>query len=227
MPRYSPRTGLLSTYQVGPFSTPHLYLTWGGPLPGNEQWTCGVRLAPTSAQSEAQAVSAAAALLPDYVTPLKAWFISAQSMISSTCRMNWVKCNAIGTDGEYIEDTTNEAAFADIYGSVGMAVPNQIALAISLITGFNRGPAHRGRFFSPMPAIAVGADGLIAAADRNYTKTSAETLLAGINNQSAVWDVHVMSRKAGAPAHRSVSGIEVGRVLDTQRRRRNKLPETY
>jgi hypothetical protein len=135
----------------------------------------------------------------------------------------------INTSGHYALQTTFEQVVADVGGggTGGNLFPNQVALAISLTTAVTRGAAHRGRFYMPMPNITVVSDGLIAAANRDAVKGSADTFLAAINAVSANYDVAVFSRKAGNPAHRLVTGIEVGRVLDTQRRRRRQLVETY
>ncbi|HEY9013483.1 MAG TPA: hypothetical protein VIM84_00255, partial [Gemmatimonadales bacterium] len=51
--------------------------------------------------------------------------------------------------------------------------------------------------------------------------------LTQMNASSTEFRVGVYSRKSGAPVHRLVTGVHVGRVLDTQRRRRRKLRELY
>jgi len=62
----------------------------------------------------------------------------------------------------------------------------------------------------------------------NTTKTFLEAIsdVPGVDLPSSPGAV-VMSRKAGAPTTRIVTGVDVGRVLDTQRRRRRSLPESY
>jgi len=212
-------------YEAGPFSEAHLYLQWGGKLPGNEQWSCGMRLYGTPGT----AVADAATLLDDMTSPLSTFHEAANSHIASTAKLSFIKLNAIGTDGQYIEDTTNQTILADLAGgaSAGAAHPNQVALVVSLTTGFSRGPAHRGRFYMPLPVIPVASDGLVSDSDRDQVQVTAAALLAGINATNATWKVGVFSRKLGAPGRRAVTGVEVGRVLDTQRRRRRSLVEGY
>ena len=75
--------------------------------------------------------------------------------------------------------------------------------------------------------MVVGADGRIDPGEVTVVKNAFNTLLTDLNAIDAGFKVAVMSRKAGAAIGRNVTGVEIGRVLDTQRRRRNKLAEAY
>lgn len=225
MPRYSPSTGALSTYQVGPFDSTHIYVQWGGKLPGGEQWSCGFRMWKAAGSTPADAT----ALLVPISAAIATYHQGNTTLISGAAKLSYVKVNAIGTDGKYIGQGTTEALYADA-GGAGPNIPphpNQVALAISLVTGYSRGPAHRGRFYMPLPMFAVAADGLISDEDRDYARAAAQTLRTSVNSNASSHVMVVMSRKAGAPGHRAVTGIEVGRALDTQRRRRRSLVEDY
>jgi len=226
MTRYSPRTGLPTTYQAGPFDSSHIYLQWGGKLPGGEQWSCGLRLYkpdPSSAEVDA------ALNINAYKTAIQTYHAGGTACSSQAAKLSYVKSNSIGTNGKYSTPTTNQVIVADVGGGGAILAPHptQVALAISLVTGFSRGPAHRGRFYIPLPTFLPDANGLISVADRDGAKTAATTLLTALNAVTGGWKVGVFSRKAGAPGHRAVTGIEVGRVLDTQRRRRRSLTELY
>lgn len=212
-------------YIQGPFNGPHMYLQWGGTLPGGDQWSCGLRMAPTAAytpeNSPTQLATAAAAV--------EAFHTRADSMISPRAVLTFTKFNLVDVNGHYAAQTTQEHAHANLPGAgVVAATPvNQVALAVSLVTGFSRGPAHRGRFFLPLPAISIQADGTINDAAREMVRSSAQTFIDALNGVSTGLDVAVFSRKLGQASHRVVTGIEIGSVLDTQRRRRNKLKEKY
>lgn len=214
------------SYTAGPFGSNHLYLQWGGKLPGNEQWSCGVRLARIG--SGPWAGTDAAGMLAGAFAAISAFHTRATSQISNYCYLTHVKLNEIGTDGLYTQPGTNEATVADT-GGVGatMRYPNQIALVATLRTGFSRGPAHAGRFYIPMPSMAVATDGTISTTDRDNVEASLATLRTNLNALSANYTLGVLSRKAGAPAQRAVTEIQVGRVLDTQRRRRRSLNEAF
>lgn len=225
MTRYSPRTGLPTQYQAGPFDSSHLYLQWGGKLPGGEQWSNGLRMAAAGASTSLDPEGMIAAC----ATAVQAWHVHADSCIHPLAKLSFVKLNYIDPSGHYAEDQTFEQVIADVAGGGTSTVytANQITLAVSLTTGVSRGVAHRGRFYMPLPTPYVQVDGLISTADRNKIKARADVLLAALNAVSSNYDVAVFSRKAGHPAHRLVTGTEIGRVLDTQRRRRNKMTELY
>jgi len=212
-------------YLPGPYNTPHLYLQWGGKLPGNEQWSCGLRIAPTVTG----AVTMGPTDLNTCVIQLSMTHANAATGISPLAKLSFVKLNIIGTDGHYAGSATNEQVVADVAGggSASTIYPNQVAMAVSLTTGFSRGPAHRGRFYLPLPSIPVDANGSISAGAASGVAAQIDELIATLNGLQAGQKVSVMSRKLGSPAHRAVTGVEVGRVLDTQRRRRRSLIEDY
>lgn len=224
MTRYSPKTGLPTEYQAGPFDSAHIYMQWGGKLPGGEQWSNGLRFYGPSASADADA----AAMLANCAAAVSAFHTRTASKISNGVKLSFVKMNGIGTNGHYLSDGTNQALFADIVGGGGTAsIANQIALTVTLTTGFSRGPAHKGRIYLPLPATFVDATGLVPAADCNTISGSVDTFIAALNAVNTAWKVGVFSRKAGSPGHRQVTGNLVGRVLDTQRRRRRSLIEDY
>lgn len=217
------------TYEPGPFNGEHFYLQWGGTLPGGDEWSCGLRMASTPAAGGA-ALANDPALTASTAAAVQAFHATAASEISPRAILTYSKFNVITAAGHYKDNVTQEHVFANIPGggNAGFTPANQIALAISLTTGFARGPAHRGRFYMPLPTIMVGATGLIATADRDAIKTSAQNnLINALNAITPNLGVAVLSRKLGNPGSHFVTGVQVGLVLDTQRRRRNKLKEAY
>lgn len=210
---------------VGPFIAPHLYLQWGGKLPGGESWSCGLRMSPTGGGD----VASAAAMLPAVKTAVQTYHTTPNLNLNARALLSFVKLNAIGTDGRYMLGTTNEIIVADIggTGTAASAPPNQVCLAVSLRTAVTRGPASKGRFYLPLPTYMVASDGRISTVDATSADTATETFIAALNAVDANFKVGVYSRKAGAPAQRLVTGARVGRVLDTQRRRRRSLVEAY
>lgn len=212
-------------YEPGPYDSKHWYLQWGGKLPGNEQWSCGLRLANTAGGDPINDP----AMLAACKTAIQAFHVSVGASISQPAKLSFVKLNLIGTDGHYVAPVTYQTIVADVSGGgpASAPYPNQIALAVSLTTGFSRGPAHRGRFYLPLPGFNLDGTGLIAAANANVCSGAVDTLVAALNAVSANAKVAVFSRKFGAAAHNLVTGNLVGRVYDTQRRRRRSLIEDY
>jgi hypothetical protein len=212
-------------YTPGPFDAPHLYLQWGGKLPGLETWSCGLRMAAAGAFTSLDP----AGMLSGVTTAVQNYHTAANTLISSQAKLSFVKLNAINEAGHYIEQSTYESVLADLAGGLTPTngVPNQLALAISLTTGVSRGPAHRGRFYLPLPAMALGSDGLVTTTHRDLVKGTTTTFINALNAVNTNYDVAVFSRKSGAAAHRVVTGHVIGRAVDTQRRRRRKVLEAW
>jgi hypothetical protein len=212
-------------YSPGNFDTEHVYLQWGGKLVGGEQWSNGLRLAPIGGVSLVNDATWLAAAK----TAIQTFHTAAAAAVSNTCKLSFVKGNVIKADGHYKFDTNNEIAVADVAGasSGGSFHPPQVTVAITTLTGFSRGPAHKGRFYLPQPNFVLGTDGLLQVTDCTNLKTAATTLINSINAASSNVQLAVFSRKSGSAAHRLITGVSVGRVMDTQRRRRRSLVEAY
>lgn len=226
------------SYTPGPFATAHVLIQWGGKLPGGEQWSCSIRCAEQEHIAGSTTVPSADSVASWNDGAIKdavlAFHTRPESHINAAALLSFVKANRIDLDGKYMDPTTSDYTFSDVAGGGGTnnLVPNQVALAVSLLTGYSRGPAHRGRFFLPLPAMALGTDGRFSAALATETAGSVKTFLEaladtpGIDAPNSLTPM-VMSRKSGAPAQRKITGAAVGRVLDTQRRRRKSLGEAY
>jgi hypothetical protein len=214
-------------YTAGNFDIAHQYVQFGGTLPGSEQWSCGLRLAPVSGVTPAQDQ----AFCDSIATKISDYFQRATTWILPAAKLTWVKVNPIDVEGHYMFPTTIQKLFTStVSGGKNLAqyTPNQIALAVTLTTDVLRGPAHQGRFYLPLPALLpTNNDGTLDVTQVGEVKTSTNTFIADLNAISANYDVAVFSRKSGAATHRLVQGVKVGRVLDTIRRRRNKLTEKY
>lgn len=212
-------------YTPGPFDSAHWVLQWGGKLPGSETWSCSLRMALTGGAVTITSTEHAAV-----VAAIQAYHQAANTQISSLAKLSFVKFNPVDVNGHYSFDTTNETIVADVAGGVTETTPkypNQVTWVVSTVTGFSRGPAHAGRFFNPLPTVTVQADGLVGASAATNLKTTGNTLITSLNAVAAGLKVAVFSRKSGAATHRLVTGVEVGRALDTQRRRRRKLTELH
>lgn len=212
-------------YTPGPFDSEHLYVQWGGKLPGAEQWSCGLRMR----KEGMGAVDSGAGLLVGVAAAIATFHADTGAHISSHAKLSFVKCNAIGLDGRYIGDGTNEAVYPDLAGAwTGLPkFPNQVAWGVSLLTGFSRGPAHRGRFYLPLPSADLGDDGRFSVAHSDELRETVTELITALNAVDPDYEVAVFSRKSGAAGNRRVTAAEVGRVPDTQRRRRRSLVEDY
>lgn len=218
----------------------HVLLTWGGPLPGGEEWSCGIRLASGVSEDELAPIPLGisdqflADLMVSYVPAVKTFHSSAATKILSACQLTHIKAAAIGRDGKYLPGQVAmvESVFAPVSGGWGGSnVPNQCTLAVTTTTALTRGPAKMGRFYLPLPGQAIGVDGLISAADASNVAGAARTFIEAISDIPGVDIItspgaSVMS-KVGNGASNRITGVKVGRVIDTQRRRRRSLVEGY
>lgn len=224
MPRYDPNTGQLETYQPGPFDSDHYYMQVGGKLPGGEEWSNGWRFA----MVPGNAVVLDDTMLNAYGAAVQTFYTS--TVISSGVKLSFMKMNPIdAATGKYDTQSPYTKLFADLPGTGTLqALPNQATIAVGWTTGYSLGLAHKGRFYIPIPSLAQTAgSGQITTAAADDVKAKATTMLTALNAVNPNLDVAIFSRKSGAPTHRLVTGVQVGLVWDTQRRRRRKLLESY
>lgn len=223
---------------AGNFSWRHVYVQWGGELPGKEQWSCGLRIAPMLAEAANTftAEELAGAGLEGITTAIVNFHTRASTGIHNAAKLQFVKANFIGPDGKYESFTTNVSNLANTPGAVvgQPPPPNQVALAVTLRADVARGPASKGRFYLPLVTMGTmdATTGLLAADFVGGVEESATTLVADLNAAVLIpatpaWKVAIMSRRVQGPATREVKNIVVGRVADTQRRRRRSLAESY
>lgn len=124
--------------------------------------------------------------------------------------------------------------------SAGSKMPPQITLAATLTSELQRGTGSKGRMYLPGINTVVGDDAKITVTAQNSLVTSLKTMFDNINSDPDIPDrVILVSRgtkvtDAGTgdihyinPLNRNVTGLRVGDVYDTQRRRRNDLTEVY
>jgi hypothetical protein len=216
---------------VGDFDSEHIYVQWGGKLPGGEQWSCGLRLASTTpTQPVDPDVVNGTGLQTSIKNAIVAFHQSDKTNLGTGAKLSFVKTNVIDVTGHYKDPgATNEIVLADLpgAGTSPQVFPNQVALVVTFTTNFNRGPAHSGRIYLPLFNSVLDSSGLVPAANADLVSQAADTLIASLNSTGGQFTPAVFSRKTGAARHHQITGNRVGRVLDTQRRRRRSLPELY
>lgn len=201
-------------------------IVWGGSLFTQEQWSCSV-----SAVGLTQgAVSATAETL---AAPIRDWMARPGSRLNTAARLEFVKFNEVSRiTGKYLSANSDTFEVTpSIAGAADQDGPGQICLAITLRTEVARGRASKGRFFSPFAAgDFIDADGGLQSPIPKAAADSAQELLSELNAALAVGVsagerplVAVFSRVGNLA--RDAQTVSVGRVLDTQRRRRRSIPE--
>lgn len=168
---------------------------------------------------------------------IKAWWNGAHvgGHYMQSTRLLGFKWNAIGPDGRYVTpQLPNTVLFTPpVPGKMTGYVPKfptQIAQVFSLRTGL-KGKSFNGRLYMPGPDLNLLAGWFL---DPSYLQPQAAAMasflstLAGFDNN---WGV---GGNIGKPVIASTKGfnsyitsVRLGNRLDTQRRRRRSLVETY
>lgn len=202
-----------------PYPRAHSLLTFfGDGYSGVEIWNTTLRLDSTTRPTIEQ--------LEDVALAFQAWWNDGTLASPSSRRFLGVKWAPQTTAGRYPdgEDAVEFLLAEPDPGSTGGGYP-QIAIVISLRTARSRGFASNGRMYLPSalePSVASG----------QIQQTAADTLaLTSATFIAAVADVGIgvpaVMSSAGAGRIEQVTGVRIGRVMDTQRRRRNALDEAY
>ena len=205
----------------------------GTMMSGNEEWSTGFFMGNTSGgdvgqsptTADAQAIAAA----------WQSFFTLSANQVSSNFKTIGVKISLVATDGTA---DPGETAFyyyptAISGGNGGAWFPPQIALVATLTTARVRGYGSKGRMFLPGINHAIDATGHMSPTEQTNIKNGIVTFLNAVNADiTQDYEVVVNSAlSAGIPGHPAlmepVTGVRVGNVYDTQRRRRNQLVESY
>ena len=228
------------------YAGPHIRLTWGGPLGDIESWTCGLRLwqsgfsvegSSTTWHTDAHAACALA--IDDVASIIHALHIDSRTPTSGGAKLSWVKLNPVNTSGLQWDDlSTVEYDFEVPSAGLTPMGPLQLAICATLRTDTARGRSHAGRIFIPAGVYAAGLDysGRFADSTAQQVANSVSERIYALNAVSS-WPgefspaVAVMSLRSaknvttGAGPVSMVTGVDVGRVYDTQRRRRRSVTE--
>lgn len=209
----------------------HLRLTASGVFQGGvgaayEAWSFRLNLSDplagvTSNFSQASADSHAAAV--------RNLILSAGAGCNDHVKLTEVKLAQINSLGKYRSEPLRAAFTPTRGGNNAPAHPLQVALAVSLATE-TRGASGRGRFYLPGSIFAVDKDsGLISAGDQAAAKSAVIAFLNLINDPAGVQDPPVSKVTVASVKgfNSDVTGVRVGRALDTIRSRRTSLSELY
>lgn len=195
----------------------HVYLTFlGDAFTQNEEWQVGLRFAKDTLPTVVQLEEAAGAF--------SVWMDAIYS--AKAHRFLSVKAALIGLDGKYAADTDAVEYFLpspkqNTYSNW----PAQVCVVVSTTTDRTRGYASSGRFYMPSSSMVVAEDGSIPAATQLAWATAAADLVQELN--AAMGAPATVFSKFAQGASRTITGVRVGRIPDTQRRRRASLAEEY
>lgn len=218
------------------YDRPLFYLTFGGvQLTGAEIWQSGVHFAAFGGEGLSDyRIAMEQISLSDVYEDLGEIFSNATmgARYPASTRLDWCKLSLLNPDGTVHNDPLiHEQVTAGTVQSSN-APPPQLAMVVSLWSGSNFGKANHGRMYLPMPVdhlTAVEAStGKVALASTNALRDKVNGVLNQVEGEISTIGTEmrlVIASKLGTGATKEVEHIAVGRIVDTQRRRRNALPE--
>nr|CRY96041.1 hypothetical protein [uncultured prokaryote] len=140
-----------------------------------------------------------------------------------------VKVAAVGTDGHYLAEPYLAEDTTPGHGDQTQ-LPPQLTMCMSLRSGFTLGGGNYGRMYVPhtRPGLDTGSPYIPTSSMADlagYGKTFVNNVTDDVNGATtAVLFPAIMSNK-GAGTGKGVTQVGFGRVVDTQRRRRNRLDD--
>lgn len=170
----------------------------------------------------------------DYIRNRWETFVeTGNSNISSRYQSEEVKISHLLANGDTAPDNTIFSIFSPTVNGAGTIHPfPQLSLVCSLLSDVH-GLGAKGRMFLPGFGTTPDTTARISSTDVGTIATNLETMFEGINTDLGIrGDIINASfgRTTPTPAtgvNAKVTSIRVGNVLDTQRRRRNALGESY
>ena len=218
----------------------HLSVDWLFKIGGSDEIAAtGINYSVAAGWANA---AAALDLITAATTELEVIVDAMATFLLPTNGLNWanyselvgVKIAAIGTDGKYLPTASNpveHAADAGTFGTESAVLP-QSSVVVSLRSGQAFGVANYGRMYIPhtRSSMVAGSPYIDPTNLTNISEAAVVLINAvtGALNDATPYELlpTIMTNKTGEAA-KTIAQVAVGNVIDTQRRRRNRLNETY
>lgn len=194
-----------------------------GTLPGGEEWTTSFSL------GLADGPYAGLDLAGLCNATMEAWsdFQAVYGWMSGGVSIDQVRGYVYG-GGELVEQRISNLPSFD--GTASTTLPNQCAVVLSLLTD-RPGRRYRGRMYLPVLTATPDSNGRLLPAVTQGLANAATAFFEQVNASLPLalrptLRLSVVS-EVGEGARTEVLAVRVGNVIDTQRRRREGLAETY
>lgn len=222
------------------YNDPFIRLTFGGQLAdGQDEWNCGVNLAilndapvpilPVNAESAYDAYIED--MQDDMVGLVTSFFINPDMDIPRGITLTYAKVALIGTDGKYIKEP-HLWEIEPVQGSASKGYVPQVSLVVSLQSQKFRDPGKWSRFYLPT-STPTTLGGWKVTSTQKKAELAASFIKSLEATVTTIWNTVVITPAAVTSSpkfegkFRPIRFVKVGNVYDTQRRRRNKIQETY
>lgn len=213
------------------YERPFIQLTWGGRLPNDEIWANGLHLINTGLNAGPESLEAylSNVTIRDNIVDVIAGQHTSTTGPTSLAQLEWVKFALLGRDGKYLQDSYTGFPSADLPGGGPGGALVMTSVAVSFKTEVRRGPAANGRIYPPGNVRDTEGgyfqsmiyNGELAASwaqtIRNINAVGVEFTNIRVGNVS----------KVGNGSQAPITRVEVGNVIDVQRRRKNRIREVY
>lgn len=221
--------------------TPHLLIAWGGTLgtPPLDSWTNTLKALTTDTNGvQVPFTEAEQDEWLDLAAPvIQAWVQQTDPIMthSKSANLEFLKANMIDATGKYMYANTSVHDYPAGTAGLGVGIADwRQSLVVTLRTDKSRGRAHAGRFYPPVTPLEPETNLVpyVAAASATAFVQAAANMIGSLNGLTLA-----SGKAAGVcvfspgesdvglePAFNGVTGFECDRVLDTQRRRTNRVP---
>lgn len=199
--------------------------TFGGVLAGAQRWSIGIRAIDEvsgTAPSAAQLSAACDQLFTDFNTSM--WNPGTGtgfgSIAGSAANFDQVRgyWRALRNGPASIVGASTQGASP---GSGSPNLPPQCAIVVTLLTGL-AGKSFKGRVYMPNRTAIVAADGNLPTATVTALAVTASNWLSLFRTRS-VGGERLTGVVSGAQGPNAITAVAVDSVVDTQRRRRDKV----
>lgn len=212
---------------------PHTFwkITFGGELETTDEiWSCGFHVAAGTSDVTAslQPANESTELMAIW-DALETFHTAAVNSVPGKMKLRWVKIATIGKDGRYLQAPSEYLSEYGISGShTGSFIPST-AVVYTLAANKFKDPGKYSRFYLPTaPPSQNGAFKELSVQSQDRAD-SAVVLIDAVNavflGLNSAYKVRAVSQRVSD--YLDIKKVRVGNVIDTQRRRRNGLYETY
>lgn len=188
-------------------------------------WTMSFAMDPLSARSQGQLDNIAAATADLFQAAV--WDVAGLSSgISDQTHFTGVRVDDVRSPGGVVRQATYTLSTHNQGTSEQPQLPPQCAEVITLLTG-DPGASRRGRmYFPPLAVNALTGGGQVTAGYLDVLADCMQDFFNDFNADATVAGTAFVASDVLQQLN-AVTSIRVGSVVDTQRRRRNELTETY
>lgn len=210
-----------------PYPTPLIKFSFGGSLAdGLEIWSCGLTMDFVGGEGyEMDLFTDWQEDFDLFVTAVENFISEPDARVPTGVQLTWVKAALVGTDGAYLMEPVEAPASAS-GGDAGGYLP-QGALVYTLVSSRWKDPGRYNRFYLPTSTPTSTTGWRLTEAQADDAAGACHAFLDALDGLGSVASLVVVASPVGAGHNNSVEEIRVGRLIDTQRRRRNAIAEDY